>query len=386
MKSFIFALAVFACCATAQATNYVRIPVPGISGLPGSHQPGTPNGGENSSGLILSSTSLAFDDTLNKTSSLPKFLTVKNTGTADAPLVVDLSGEYKEAPGKTCGALLAPGAQCEIGVVFSPAAPGRDIAGKLTVQSPAGEATVNLTGSSYLADSSVIVVKSGSVKAKSGGVTVVGANNNTTSLSVEIVGTAPVTFSPPSISGPNAAEFSAYVGAAGGGVKCSGVVAPGTSCLVRVSFTAKEVGTSQHQAVLNLPNNGTDRYGQAGPQSNIMVFEDPIVESGGILYDSGTAESPKTMPLTGSYVSLINAGNRDVHVSSITVVKVSESAGDLLVTPVTSSCDTLVPNYNCQLSLSPSTPLVGVHDFIITINSDAITGSAKWYVRLMANG
>lgn len=383
MKSFILALALTAGSAGAMAENYVRIPTPGIHGAAGTTHPAVPQlptapvGGGNSAGLVLSTASLMFEDILNKTTSAAKVVTVKNMGTSTTPLSVGVSGEYKEAPGTTCGTSLAPGAQCEVGVAFSPAAAGRDIAGELAFQSSYGEARVALIGSSYLAASSVIAVQPFSLEFT--GETLVGLGTGSY-LSVDIVGTSPVTFGTVSFSGQDAAEYSASVG----GLKmCRGVVAAGTTCRVSVRFNAKTVGTTPRTAVINLPNNGTDIYGQAGLQSTTVRYAGSVIASAGLVSDFGSVLSPSTFthPLgTAIHHSMYfqNSGNIDVHTSGVTVAGMPVTESDL---KITNECSTITPNTNCLVRFETSSLPVGVHNIVITLGADALYGPAKAYIR-----
>jgi hypothetical protein len=367
MKNFIIAVVLGASCAVAMAETYAfRVPVSVRA---------TPSNDVNLAQLALSATSLQFGEALEKTQSLAKTVRVRNTGTSATSLSVQVTGEYSTASGTTCGESLAAGAQCTVAVTFTPRGAGRVKSGALTLISSSGAAVVALTGTSYLAASSVIVPRTLSLVGQRVGV--IGSRTQAF-LSVDVVGTAPVTFSQVSFSGPEAVGFASYVGAAGGGIKCTGVIAPGTTCVVTVAYVAQVLGTATRTAVINLPNTGTDRYGQAGPQTSIVKYDGNIVASAGLIYDGASPQAPYELGVGGGNIPISNAGNIDVHVSGVTISQTPQSGGAVQLSGM---CDTLAPKVECRLLVTTTGFPVGVTDIIITINSDALNGPAHIYLR-----
>lgn len=101
--------------------------------------------GSGSGSVTVSPTSLSFPSQTVNTTSSPQTVTLSN-GTSSAVSIASIgaTGDFAVAP-NSCGTSLAAGANCSIGVTFTPTASGTRT-GTLTITDSAGSQTVSLTG------------------------------------------------------------------------------------------------------------------------------------------------------------------------------------------------------------------------------------------------
>jgi hypothetical protein len=366
MKTIICAIALAASCTSALADSYVfRVSVPKLAATPS-------GGGGGAAKLVMSASSLEFGDILNNTLSSAKKVTVKNSGTSETPLAIQVAGDYAATSQTTCGATLAAGAQCGVEVVFAPAGAGQSKSGSLSVSSATGVAQVALSGASFLSSSSVLVATPYAMPPSR--VLIPGGSTLADYMTVKVEGTAPVQFGErPSFAGADGTEFRASTAGVG---MCIGLVAAGTTCKVGLAFRPTQVGTYTRTAVLNVPNNGTDRYGRAGPQSISIKIEGTVLEFARLLYGSGTVESPATWTTNSLGMSLLNSGNLELTVTGFTVSHPSAPGGSVQVTGM---CDKIAPKGSCGITLTTTNFPVGVHNIVLTVNSDSHAGTAYYY-------
>ena len=179
--------------------------------------------------LALSATSAAFGSVRVGTTPPAQTVTVTNTGTSPLSVTgLTLGGTNPtEFTASGCVAAVAPGGTCSIVVTFTPGATGARSA-TVTVASNAGPATITLTGTGV---APAISVPTTSVAF---GNTLVGATAGPVDVTVSNPGTAPLTVSGVTVTGTNAADFTA--------AGCTTAVPAGGSCTVAVSFTPSATG------------------------------------------------------------------------------------------------------------------------------------------------
>jgi hypothetical protein len=199
-------------------------------------------GGGGGAAASVSPTSLAFGNWANGTSSNPVFVTVSNTGTtalAGGAFTIPAGSRFTRSGG-TCGANLAVGANCTIGVVFSPNA----------VTSFNSTLTVAYTGATVTGSP---VALSGTGVATRGTVTISPNPLTITLAAGTFSGTGTVTLTNPAASASSVAVTGVSMTSAGSGLftwffsdnalfggadNCTGTnLAPGASCTVVVDFT-----------------------------------------------------------------------------------------------------------------------------------------------------
>jgi hypothetical protein len=191
----------------------------------------------------VSPTSLAFGNWANGTSSNPVFVTVSNTGTtalAGGAYTIPAGSRFTRSGG-TCGANLAVGANCTVGVVFSPNAvtsfnstltvayTGATVTGSPVALSGTGVAT---RGTVTISPNPLTITLAAGTFSGTGTVTL--ANSAASASSVAVTGV--------SIAAPGSGLFTWFFSDSalfGGADNCTGTnLAPGASCTVVVDFVS----------------------------------------------------------------------------------------------------------------------------------------------------
>ena len=176
---------------------------------------------------------LTWGDVPVGTTSPPKDLTVKNTGTGPLTIVnakVTTGGsEYLIAGDQCSGKSLPPNATCAITMVFTPAAVG-DRAGEVTLLSSAGTTKAALGGKGVAL---AIAIDPNPVDF---GSVAVGADAPEKVVTLTIAGQVATPNGTFAISGPNSDEFKIN------SRECSAALPDGTKCTVRLGFKPGEVG------------------------------------------------------------------------------------------------------------------------------------------------
>jgi hypothetical protein len=188
----------------------------------------------------LSNSSLAFGNQPVNTPSSPQSLTLNNSG--NAPLQFSSMGATSGfSTTDNCPASLAAGANCTISVSFTPAAAGT-IMGAVNITDNAVDSpqSVALTGTGTAPAASIAPTSLNFVSQR------VGSTSSSQSLMLSNSGSATLTISGVSTSGPNPTDFSLQN-------QCAGSLAAGSSCGITVAFTPTAAGT--RTAALNLSTN-----------------------------------------------------------------------------------------------------------------------------------
>jgi len=197
-------------------------------------------GGGVGSLATVSPTSLAFGNWAVGTTSNPMFVTVTNTGSvalAGGTFTIPAGSRFTRSGG-TCGAALAVGANCTVGVVFAPNAVAA-FNDNLTVAYTGATVTgspVALSGSGVAARGTVgiapnpltITLPSGSLNFTGTGTVTLTNTTAAGGSSVAVTG----------VSVTGGTIFTYFFTAVGGSNTCTGAnLAPGASCTVGVRFT-----------------------------------------------------------------------------------------------------------------------------------------------------
>ena len=297
--------------------------------------------------LIIGQSSLSFSAQANGSTSASQQVVVTNPGNSPIAInTVTASGDFAVVPAfsigppnAVCGGVLAPGATCLIGVVFSPTQSSGSETGTLSIHSTAGTATVNLSGSAIAGAAAVQItpaaVNFGSVKV---GIATTGPSNEVV-IYVNNTGNTPVTFpNPPVITGTSptpSADFSVNQY----GIYCQGdnyiptqsnpspvPMPPGASCSLTLVFNpsmqTQENATltlvdSAGTQTITLTGTGTAQTPVAISQPATLGFSLQAIgsssvsnESGEVgLYDNGTA------PITIASAA-VTAGSSDFSIEN----------------------------------------------------------------------
>ncbi len=213
--------------------------------------------------------------------------TVKNEGEQASGLVtLALSGADAAAftidPASTCtGAVLAPGASCEVGVGFAPTAAGTRSASLDITATPGGALAVPLTASGLTPGQLTIMPGSRDF----GGV-VTGGNSAATVFTVSNSGGVPTGAIAVSFGGTGAARFNTTANT------CAGMtLAPGATCTISARFSPTTVGVQNAMLVATATPGGSATAALTGrglaPAQLVIA---PTAADFGTVVQAGTAD------------------------------------------------------------------------------------------------
>jgi len=306
----------------------------------GSSQVVTLNGTGTAPGASITPTSLSFAAQVAGTTSSAKTITVLSNGTG--PLQV--SNVVAKAPfsqTNNCSSPMAPAASCTIQVSFAPAVVGT-ASGSVTITDNAGTQTVTLSGSgSAPVTFSPTSLSFGTVAEDTSSTrTVTVTNRLNTALAVSIgVSTGP--FTVPANTNT-----------------CGTSIAAGASCTVGVTFSPMAVGSA----------------------AGTLTFTDSAVTSPQTVSLSGTGSAPVTFSANSINFSTVAVGTTS---SARTVTMTNHLSGALTITTVNAStgfnvtsntCGTsIAAGASCTIGVTFSPTAVGSTTGTLTFNDSAIT-------------
>lgn len=184
--------------------------------------------------LSVSPESLSFPAQTAGTNSAPQWLTITNSGTTamtNVGIQIGGAGAASFSPSSnTCGASLASGAQCMVGVVFSPQATGSYTATLTVSSSTVGVAPVQIPLSGSSGNVAAVQVLPASL---SFAVTGVGATGASQTVTVRNTGTLPLT----NLVLASSSEFPLSANT------CPATLAAGASCTAAVAFAPTVAGS-----------------------------------------------------------------------------------------------------------------------------------------------
>jgi len=293
--------------------------------------------------LGLSPTSLNFANQYVGVTSNAQTVTLTNTGAALLNIFsITASGDFTET--NTCGASLAPGANCTVSVTFTPTATGTRNGSLLVSDNAAGSPqSVALTGTGA---APTAVVSPGSL-------TFGNQNLGTTSapqtVTLSNTGTATLTVSGIVTSGDFAQTNN-----------CGGSVAAGGSCTINVTFAPTATGTRTGSlTITDNANNSPQVVSLTGSAINAMAGISPAARSFGdqVL---GTASTAKTVTLTSS-------GTTNLNISGMTFTGTNTS--DFAET---NNCPaSMAPGVKCTISVTFTPSQTGAETAALTIADNA---------------
>ena len=299
------------------------------------------------SAVSLSPTSLTFASQPINTTSSAQSVTLSNTGTGTLNInSITPSADYAETT--TCGATLAPAANCTISVTFTPAAAGT-FTGTITITDTASGSphTISLTGTGTGPMVSL------SPTSLTFGYQQISTTSATQSVTLRNTGNATLGITSIAPSG----DF-------GQTNTCGTSVGAGANCTISVTFTPTATGT----------------------------------RTGAITITDSASGSPQTVSLTGSGATVtapavalnpssVGFGNQAVNTASVTqnVTLTNSGTGTLNVTSIVPSGDyadmttcgaMLARGATCTISVTFTPTAPGTRTGAITITDDA-TGSPQ---------
>lgn len=185
--------------------------------------------------LAVDAGSLTFADQLVATASAPRTLTVTNSGNAalnfsSIGFSGAAAGDYGASGTCAVGTPVAAGAQCSVGIVFSPTALGARSA-TLALASDGGNATVQVTGNGVATPAPIVGL---SATAVAFGNQTVGTTSSARALTLTNSGSAALTMSSAQASLPFTVASTT----------CGSSLAAGASCVVQLSFTPTALGAA----------------------------------------------------------------------------------------------------------------------------------------------
>jgi len=316
---------------------------------------GNGTGGTPPPGQLAVPASTTFGAVTVGTTSAGNTLTLTNTGGT----AVTVSAVTSSAPAEfaitanTC-TTVAAGASCTITVVFSPSA--------------AGARSATLTVTSNGAGSPQAIAASGTgVAAGTGALSMpaavsfpaqdVGTTSAPSAVTLTNTGAAPVTVSGVALT--NAIEFAIVSNSCG-------VVAPGSSCTVSVTFTPAQAGA--RSGSLTVTSNGA-----GSPQSIALTGSGVATAGPGVLSFATTLDfGTVAIGSTSAPQSLVatNVGGTPVQVSSVA----SNPAAEFAV--VSSTCGSVAPGATCSVTLAFAPVAAGERTGTLTVVSSG-TGSPQ---------
>jgi hypothetical protein len=290
--------------------------------------------------------------------------TVTNNGTVPSSLTgINLSGaDFSLNPAGTCSSLptlpAAPGANsCTIVVDFTPSVAGTESS---TVTVTLGGGQPNLTATiSGTGVGTTYTITSGPIDF--GNVTR-GGRSPEMNVVITDVGPAAISLGAPSITGPNAIDFNHS-----GGTTCAGILNPGQSCTIPVSFTPGGSSAGEETANLSVPIDGGTlsplNVGLQGNAINPVITITPDFDFGSVPVGSSSADQVFTV----TNVSGVNVTLGGTAIAGF-------SAGQFH--KITDGCNgiTLTPTETCQISVEFKPTAFGTQDAELIVPITTPTG------------
>ncbi|WP_263350710.1 beta strand repeat-containing protein [Acidicapsa acidisoli] len=311
--------------------------------------------------ISLSVTTLAFGNEQINVSSAAKTVTITNKG--GSPLgqpsfSISGTGALNFSVGTTtCGASVAAGGACTVGVIFSPIAAGPTTATLTVATTSQGVASANvtLTGTGMLPPMlgiSPAVLNLGTV--------VVASSSSAFTVQVTNTGQEPMTqpaFAVSGISGPSGAQVGDFALSAPTDITaCTGTVNPGASCNIQVTFAPSVVGVESATLTVTasnaIPPTGT--VSLTGTGSPPIVLESSVATVSFPPTAVGTITAPQTF-------SISNVGKQTAN--SLTLV----STGPYILSSTLTTCGSkLAGASSCTVGVSYAPTASGSQPGLLT--------------------
>jgi hypothetical protein len=267
-------------------------------------------------GAVVSPASLVMSSAAIGTAAT-RVLTLTNSGTAAltvTSLVMSGTNLSDFTQTNTCGTSLAAATTCSITVSFKPTAAGNRTA-TLTITDSAASKTQTVALSGAVATTNLLVPATGLSIVQGVAISTTWpkpATPPTQPLTFKNVSTAALTVSSVTLTGTNAADFSATNG-------CTGSIAAGASCTISVAFNPVASPTTQEVATLNIVNSGFPSTYSISVVGSLDSVASAAAKRARAL--SGVL----TGPLAGSQIARIGGGRAAMAVGTVPVAPVSPS-------------------------------------------------------------
>jgi hypothetical protein len=273
-----------------------------------------------------------------------KSVALSNTGNAALTLTsIVASGDFAQT--NNCGTSVAVGASCTITVTFTPTAGGTRT-GAITLKDNAADSpqTVTLTGTGV----ALVPVATFSLTSLTFGTQQVGSTSSLRSISLTNTGAANLTISSIAASG----DFTQVN-------SCStGILVPGTTCTISISFTPTAAGT--RTGAITVTDNAAN-----SPQT-VTLTGTGVVPSLSVAFAPPALTFAKTTTGTTTAVQstiMTNTGATALSISSISV------SGDYAMT---NNCGSSLPaNGSCRISVTFTPTSGGTRAGLITVLDNA---------------
>src|SRR5438445_746585 len=203
--------------------------------------------------VSLSPASLTFANQAVGTTSAAQFSTLTNSGSttitiSGMTITGTNSGDFTQT--HTCGASLAAGTSCTIGVTFKPTATGSRSAGIAVTDNAGGSPQTAALSGSGVSSGTTGPVASLSPTSLAFGNQTVGTTSAAKVVTLSNTGSAALSISGIAIAGTNSADFTQTH-------TCLSSLAAGTSCTISVTF--KPAATGTRSASVSVAGNGRGR-------------------------------------------------------------------------------------------------------------------------------
>jgi hypothetical protein len=317
----------------------------------------SPSLAQTSPKLTVSPSSVSFSSTPSGTTSVPKAITLKNSGTGTLQIsAVSVGGDQASEFAITngCSEALAANGTCTISVTFRPTAEGARAA-SLLIKSNVADRAISLRGTGAAPPKPTLTPSPTSVSFSS---TVTGTSSETKTVSVRNTGKGTLQISTITVVGTNPTDFASTN-------TCGSPVAPGGDCTISVSFSPSAAGARSatieikgNVATKSLSLRGT---GTAPPKPVLSLSPTSVTFSG----------TPAWSTSTERRVTLRNRGSAPLEVSTITLR--GEDASEFLIT---NTCGApIAPSGNCVIAVSFRPKTIGSKSAFVEIKGNVASTS-----------
>lgn len=304
-------------------------------------------------GPILNPTSFSFGNQNVGTTSSAKTIQLNNAGTSTlniSSITITGTDSADFAQTNNCPNSLAPGAQCNINVTFTPATIGT-LTAALSVSDDALDSpqTASLTGSGISGATSVTLTPN----KLSFGNQATGSTSTPQTTVLKNTGSSILVISSIAIAGPNPGDFAQTN-------DCGNTVAVGAGCTFSVTFTP--LGSGNRSATLNITDNAggsPQKVNLTGTGVGPMATLNPTSLSFGN-QNVGTISGAKT-------IQLKNTGNATLTVSSIATT--GTNATDF--TQANNCPSSLAPGAKCNINVKFSPTATGTRTASLSVSDNA---------------
>jgi phosphodiesterase/alkaline phosphatase D-like protein len=303
------------------------------------------------SSASLSPASLTFASQLVGTSSAIQIATLTNTGgsplnLSSITIVGTNSGDFTQT--NTCGASLAPNANCNITVTFTPAATGARTATLTITDDAAGSPqTLNLSGTGATSSVSLSPASLTFVNQS------VGTSSAAQAVTLTNSGTTVLTLTSITITGTNGGDFSQTN-------NCGASLAAGANCAINVTFTPTATGA--RSGTLTITDNAPN-----GPQTVALTGTGASPAASLSPASLAFGNQPVGVASAAQAVTLTNSGTAALTLTSITFT--GTNSGDF---SQTNNCGTsLAAGANCAISVTFKPAAAGARSGILTVTDNA---------------